>query len=124
MTANVKGAPVPLQLDKKRHLSFDLNAFIELEEKFGSIQDALDALQKLDPGRRAQKGKKRQDLKTFRTFLWAGLVHEDDALTEKEVGKLINLETLDDVADAILGAVNAALPEVEEDDIKNSQNPA
>lgn len=124
MISNVKDTSTWVKLDKNRNLRFDMNAFIELEDKFGSIQDALDALQKINPEAKAKKGQKRQDLKIFRTFLWAGLVHEDEALTEKDVGKLVDLNNIGEVANAIMSAVDAALPEVDEEDIKNSQSPA
>ncbi|MNW45499.1 hypothetical protein D3C74_227660 [compost metagenome] len=49
---------------RQRVIKFDLNAFAELEEKYGSIQDAFTAL---------SKGK----IKDVRTVLWTGLVHEE-----------------------------------------------
>jgi hypothetical protein len=128
MTNNVKDVSIPIQLDKERHLRYDLNAFIELEEKFGSIQDALDLLSDLDPGAKAktEKGKKivRHDLKTVRAFLWAGLVAEDETLTERDVGKLITFQNVANVFGAIMNAVDAAMPELGEEEIKNFQSPA
>lgn len=105
---NVLDKSIPIQLDKKRHLKFDLNAFVELEEKFGSIGAAFEALEK-------------GSIKGVRTLLWAGLVHEDPELTERDVGALVTVEKLSEVTAMITQAVNAALPEADE---KNPLSPA
>ncbi|QPA31628.1 hypothetical protein [Thermaerobacillus caldiproteolyticus] len=95
---DVKVKKIPVQLDKERHLVFDLNAFCELEDKYGSQEEALNALGS-------------GSFKAIRTFLWAGLVHEDESLTEKEVGKMIDIANISELANAITEAVNNALPE-------------
>lgn len=45
MANNVKDKSIPIQLDRERNLKFDLNAFIELEEKYGSIDDVFKSLE-------------------------------------------------------------------------------
>lgn len=62
-------APVMELGGKMRTIQFDLNAFAELENKFGTIQAALDQLQK---GR----------MNDVKTILWAGLIHEEVILDE------------------------------------------
>lgn len=52
-----------------RTIQFDLNAFAELENRYGTIQAALDQLQK---GR----------MHDVRTILWAGLIHDEVVLDE------------------------------------------
>lgn len=51
-----------IELDKPRTLLFDLNAFAELEDKFGSLDQAF---QKMQQG----------SVKATRTLLWAGLLY-------------------------------------------------
>jgi hypothetical protein len=100
---SVKIKPIPIALDKDRTLVYDLNAFAELEEKYGSIDDALGALSK----GALSKG----SIKTIRTILWVGLIHEDENLTEKQVGAMIGLSDLDRITDAISKGIVEGLPE-------------
>lgn len=62
--------PVKIDLGgKTRTIAFDMNAFIELEKKYGSIQKAFEVL---------QEGK----MADVRLILWAGLIHEEVELDE------------------------------------------
>ncbi|ERI10891.1 hypothetical protein [Aneurinibacillus aneurinilyticus] len=98
MANDVKVKRIPIVLDKERHLVFDLNAFCELEEKFGSTSAAFEVLQD-------------GSMKGIRTMLWAGLVHEDESLTEKEVGKLVSFSNIQVLADKITEAMSEGMPE-------------
>ena len=77
---------------------FDLNAFAELEDKFGSLDQAF---QKMQQG----------SVKATRTLLWAGLLHEDENLTERQVGAMISLTNVERIMEQITEALTAALPE-------------
>jgi hypothetical protein len=91
----------PLTLgEKNRNIKFDLNAFIELEDKYGSIDSAL---KELDNG----------NIKAIRTILWAGLIHEDESLTEKQIGKWVDFENLSSVAESLGKGLVAAMPDME-----------
>ena len=98
----VRPQKVQLMLDKPRNLVYDLNAFAELEEQFGTIEKAMEAL---------EGGK----IKAVISILWAGLVHEDETLTPKQVGSIIGLTDLQEVADALGKAISSAMPEVPAD---------
>lgn len=98
MSNVMKVTKVPIELDKERNLAFDLNAFCALEEIYGSQQKAVDALSK-------------NSIKAIRAFLWAGLIHEDEALTEKQVGAMISATDVQFVAEKLLLAVSGNLPE-------------
>ena len=84
---DVRPKMVPIVLDKERHLKFDLNAFAEIEEQYGSVDEAMDALEK-------------GSIKALRVVLWAGLIHEEldengnPKITPKEVGSLIDITSL------------------------------
>ena len=97
---DVKSIVVPLVLDKPRTIKFDLNAFAELEEKYGSMEKAFSAM-------------RSGSIKAARTLLWAGLLHEDESLTERKVGSLVTLENLNAVMDGITEALTEALPQDE-----------
>lgn len=60
---------VNMVLDKERTLQFDLNAFAELENRYGSVDNAMKQL---------QQGK----ISDIRTILWVALIHEEVELDE------------------------------------------
>jgi hypothetical protein len=79
-------------------LRYDLNAFAEIEEEYGSINELL---AKMESG----------SAKAIRAMVWAGLLCNEDAPSEKEVGNLINMNDMQKIADAIQRALVNALPE-------------
>lgn len=95
---DIREVHIPIELDKSRTLLFDLNAFAELEDKFGSLDQAF---QKMQQG----------SVKATRTLLWAGLLHEDESLTERKVGAMISLTNVETIMEQITRALTAALPE-------------
>ena len=95
---DIREVRIPIDLDKPRTLLFDLNAFAELEDKFGSLDQAF---QKMQQG----------SVKATRTLLWAGLLHEDENLTERQVGAMISLTNVEKIMEQITEALTAALPE-------------
>lgn len=98
MTNPMKVTKIPITLDKERTLCYDLNAFVALEEKFGSEKKAIEALAS-------------QSIKAMRAFLWAGLLHEDETLTEKEVGSMLTVQNAVEFSEKLLLAVSGTLPE-------------
>lgn len=93
-----------------RSLFFDLNAFAELEKRFGTIQQAMEALQS-------------GSLTALRTVLWAGLIHAyailDEvtgeptgySVTPHAVGSWVNPALMADVAEQLGKAITSAMPE-------------
>lgn len=98
MTNPIQIVKVPVTLDKERTLCYDLNAFIALEGIYGSEKKAIDALVS-------------GSLKAARAFLWAGLLHEDETLTEKEVGAMLTVQNASEFSEKLLLAVSGTLPE-------------
>ena len=95
---DVKEIAIPLSLDKPRTVKFDLNAFAELEDKYGSMEKAFSAMQS-------------GSIKAARSLLWAGLLHEDETLTERQVGGMVTLENLGAVMAILSAALTEALPQ-------------
>jgi hypothetical protein len=102
---DVRQQGVTITLDKERHILFDLNAFAELEDAYGSVNDAMKALEK-------------GSVKAIRKLLWAGLIHEDEALTERQVGRLVTLVDLESVAKEIGKAISVSTPDAEVEETK------
>lgn len=101
-----KNTPITLQDGVERHLRYDLNAMAELEDKYGSVDAAFE---KLD----------QNSIKTLRFFLWAGLVHEDESLTEKQVGSLIDMSHLQEMTNALTQAFEGDMPESNKEEQEN-----
>lgn len=103
----LKIKPVPVDLDRPRTLVYDLNAYAELEEVYGSVNAAIESLQ-------------TGSIKAIRALLWAGLIHEemDDkgefTLTQAQVGKLLGLGEIEKISEAIATAIYNTMPEVDE----------
>lgn len=78
----------------EREIRYTLNAMAEMEDKFGSVQAAFEALDK-------------GSMKAIRFILWAGLMHnEEDPLTEQQVGNLIDINYLTKLNEAMADALS------------------
>ena len=76
-----KSTPITLSDGVERELKFTLNALAEMEDRYGSVDAAFKAL---DNG----------SIKAVRFVLWAGLMHTDENLTERQVGNLIDTQCM------------------------------
>jgi hypothetical protein len=95
-----KKVPITLADGKVRNLLFNFNALAELTDKLGvDIIDLRSAL--TGPGA----------LKGIRGILWAGLIHEDKALTLDAVGEMIELSKLNEITEAAVKAISLAFGE-------------
>lgn len=81
----------------ERQIKFDLNAMAELEDKYGSVEAAFNALEK-------------NSIKAIRSVLWAGLLHSDPTLTEQQVGALIDLDSMGDIMEQLGESLNESMP--------------
>ncbi|MFD9628678.1 hypothetical protein [Peribacillus muralis] len=81
--ANKQKGLISINLDKKRNIRFTLNALGEIEDAFGV---PLSKISEIELG-----------VKAVRTMLWAGLIHEDEDLTEREVGNMVDFDNLEEV---------------------------
>lgn len=84
----------------ERTLRYTLNSFALIEEKYGTIDKAMEALNS-------------GSIAAIRFVLWAGLVHEDENLSEHYVGNQIDLSDLEDLAEKMNKAMMGDLPQDE-----------
>lgn len=83
----------------EREISLTLNAMAELEDKFGSVDKAFEAMDK-------------GSIKATRYVLWAALlVNEDESLTEQKVGQLIDMQLMADIMEALSAAAGDDMPD-------------
>ena len=80
---------------KERRVRYDLNAIAE-------IGDRLDIKVRLDNLGADLLGRELP-LRALRTILWAGLIHEDENLTEQEVGKWVGQDNMGEVLEGFFG---------------------
>lgn len=93
-----KAAKITL-LDGVEHtLRYTLNAMAELEDEYGTVTKAFEAL---DNG----------SIKAVRFVLWAGLLHENEAITVQQVGNLIDIELMSNLQDTMGQAFEASMPD-------------
>lgn len=110
--SEVKSKTIKITLNDgvERTLKFTLNALAELEDSYGSVQSAFDKLEQ------------DNSMKALRTILWAGFLHEDDSLTEQQVGNLIDLEYMSDLVDSLNQAFESDMAKEEEGTVNSSPN--
>ena len=99
--ADVKRKSIKITLSDgiERELKFTLNAMAELEDRYGSVQAAFDKLEK------------ENSMKALRAVLWAGLSHEENPLTEFEVGSLIDLAYMQSLVESLSTAFATDMPD-------------
>ncbi len=102
----VKRKPVTIDIGdgKNRTLKYTLNSFATMEEEYGSVDEAVQAMEK-------------GSIKAIRLMLWAGLVHEDSDLTPEYVGNQIEISDLETIAEKMNSVIAADMPD--EDKSKN-----
>lgn len=96
-----------IELDKERELIYDLNSFAELEERYGTVDDALGQMEK-------------GSIKAIRCVLWVGLIAEDETLTEKQVGRMITIQDLERLSETMNEAMTNDLPDRTVEDLPNA----
>lgn len=78
-------------------LRFTLNAMAEMEDRYGTVEDAFKALE-------------ASNFKAIRFMLWVGIAHGGVTLTETEVGDMIDMENLPELVKALGSVADSDLP--------------
>ena len=95
-----KAVKITLTDGVERTIKFTLNAMAELEDRYGSVDEAFKQLD-------------NNSIKAVRCILWAGLIHEDPGLTEQQVGNLIDIQYMQELMASLGEAFDADMPEPE-----------
>ena len=103
MKANeLKNRGIKFQLGPSEHeLRLDMNTFCELEEIYGDLNAAFEDLQKMK-------------IKAIRALIYASIKVDNDSITLKEVGRLLEISDLEKLGEAINKALEIAMPEATE----------
>ena len=99
---DVKSKDIKITLNDgvERTIKFTLNALAELEDRYGSVDEAFKQLD-------------NNSIKAVRCILWAGLIHEDPELTEQQVGNLIDIQYMQELMTSLGDAFDADMPKTE-----------
>ena len=92
------GRTVTIELDRERRLFYDLNALADLGERLG-VTFSFDKFHEV--------AQQQLPLSALRAILFHGLRHEDAALTEEQVGRMVHQENIGEVFTAFLGLFGA-----------------
>lgn len=97
---------VTIRLDRERKLRFDLRAIRDIEQAIAKLKGSwdgvsIDSVVQTDP----------MPVSFMIVMLWACLKRDDPAITEDQVADLLTGADMDEVADALKQAVEAASPE-------------
>ena len=95
-----KAVKITLTDGVERTIKFTLNALAELEDRYGSVDEAFKQLD-------------NNSIKAVRCILWAGLIHEDPELTEQQVGNLIDIQYMQELMTSINDAFESDMPVAE-----------
>lgn len=91
----------------EREISFSLNAMADLENKYGTVEAAFN---------KVQEG----NVSAIRFLLWCLLNNGTEEITEREIGRVINLNNLSDLMSSVMDYLEEAMPV---DDAKNLPGP-
>jgi len=132
---NVRVKPVKIEIDGNVYeVKYDFNAFIELEEIYGSIEEAMEAMQgEIVLGKDGKPiivkdednndvEKRKFSLKAMRDFLWAGMLFGNTKITKREVGKLLEFGNFQYVVTEMMSAITGALPEKIKEEAVDGKN--
>ena len=110
---NIK--PKPIMLDKERHLLYDVNALIDLGDELGLNLLTADGGEELT-GKMVRDDATGEEtfvsvqpsFRRVRAIVWAGLRHEDETLTVRQVGAMLDPTNLAPVIEAYQDAWQVA----------------
>lgn len=78
-----------------------MNTFCELEEVYGDVNKAFEDLQKMK-------------IKAIRALIYSAIKVEEEKITIKEVGEMLNLSDFEKLGKTINEALDNAMPEADE----------
>lgn len=90
----------------ERDIEFSLNAMADLEDKYGTIENAFKKIQE-------------DNISAIRFLLWCLLNNGEQEISEREIGRLINLRNLNDLMSSVMDYMEEAMPGITEMAEKN-----
>lgn len=96
---DVKPKPVLITLNDgiEREIKFTLNSMAAIEDAYGNVNDAFKALDK-------------GSMKAVRCVIWAGLIWNDETLTQQQVGNMLDIQTINNLSGSLSKALDNDMP--------------
>ena len=96
---------VPITLDRVRHLRYDVNALLDLGDELELNLMTKEGWEELVGKTAMEDGKEKfvpaeQSFRKVRAIIWAGLRHEDESLTIRQVGAMLDSSNMAAAIDA------------------------
>jgi len=115
---DIKVSGVPVEIGGKTYnLKYDFNAFAVLEEKYGSIEEVFSRLREMGE----KSGMPPYLFSTIRALVWAGILHENESLSEKDIGSMLTLRNIAPIVEKVTEAIGRAMPELTEEEKKEAE---
>ena len=95
----------------EREIEFSLNAMADLEEKYGTVEKAFERVED-------------NNISAIRFLLWCLLNTGEQEISEREVGRLINLRNLNELMTSVMDYMEEAMPGLQEMVSKNLNSQA
>lgn len=95
--AKVHRAPIYVELDKPREMIYNLRAFARMEEKYGSIDAAMEAMES-------------GSIVGISFMLWCGLITKSPELTLEDVQDAIDIRDMEYISNVMSNAMQADMP--------------
>jgi hypothetical protein len=100
--AELKNKGIQFTLGNKEYeLKFNMNTFCELEDVYGDINKAFEDLQNMK-------------IKSIRALIYSAIKVQDETVTLKDVGDMLELNDLERLGTVINEALGDSMPEIEE----------
>lgn len=96
--AKIHRPKVYIELDKPRAIEYRLRAFARMEEKYGSVDAAMKAME-------------AGSIEAISFMLWCGLVHEDPQLLLEDVQDMVDIRDMEYVANKMGEVMSTDMPE-------------
>lgn len=93
----------------EREIEFSLNAMADLEEKYGTVEHAFEKVEE-------------NNISAIRFLLWCLLNTGEQEISEREVGRLINLRNLNELMSSVMDYMEEAMPGLQEMVSKNQNS--
>lgn len=137
--------PVEMKIGEKTYLlKYDFNAFIELEDEYGSVDEALkimageeildkdgkqvpalqeDGITPLLDKDGKQVYRRKLNLKSLRFLVWAGLKNmSKNSISIENVGEFMNFSNMSYISECVMEAIEKSMPKKEEIKIEDDEN--
>lgn len=96
-------------LDKPRVIWYGMEALAFIAERYGSVN----AIQKIFSDTAAVEALTSDMIKAMVAFVYAGLMHEDETLTERKVLKMLGVSNIKDIFSECSMAFRGMIPQPE-----------